>query len=86
MLGLIKTPTFGQLLSTLSAKETVIISLKLGLVDGKYFKTETIAQFLGITESEIREITRKVLLVYKENINAFLDSMIDTAIEMDMKR
>lgn len=86
MLGLIKTPTFGQLLSTLSAKEAVIISLKLGLVDGKYFKTETIAQFLGITESEIREITRKVLLVYKENINAFLDSMIDTAIEMDMKR
>lgn len=77
ILELLKTPTFSQMMSVLTVKESIIISLKLGYVDGKYFSTQSIAQFLEIDEDEVREITKKVLLVYKENINTFLDNIIE---------
>ena len=64
------------MISVLSFKEAIIISLKLGYVDEKYFSTESIASFLQIEEEEVREIIKKVLLVYKENINDFLDTII----------
>ena len=76
MLELLRTPTFTEMMSILTAKESIIISLKLGYVDGKYFSTESIAQFLGIEEKEVIEATKKVLLLYKENINSFLDNII----------
>ena len=76
MLELLRTPTFTEMMSILTAKESIIISLKLGYVDGKYFSTESIAQFLGIEETEVIEATKKVLLLYKENINSFLDNII----------
>lgn len=84
MLELLRTPTFIQMMGVLTVKESIIISLKLGYVDGKYFSTESIAQFLGIEEIEVIETTKKVLLLYKENINNFLDSLIKVA--TDKKR
>ena len=77
MLELLRTPTFTQMMSMLNAKEAVIISLRLGYVDGKYFSTESIARFLGIEEEEVIETTKKVLLLYKESINGFLDKAIE---------
>ena len=77
ILELLRTPSFGEMLSTLSVKEAIIISLKLGYVDGKYFSTESIANFLAIEENEVIETTKKVLLLYKDNINQFIDTAID---------
>ena len=79
MLELLRTPTFSQMMNVLTVKEAIIISLKLGYVDGKYFSTSSIAKFLGIEETEVIEITKKVLLLYKENINSFLESAIEIA-------
>lgn len=76
ILELLRTPSFEQLMSILSPKEAIIISLKLGYVDGKYFSTEAISNFLGIEKEEIIEITKKILLVYKEQINSFIDTAI----------
>ena len=81
VLELLRTPTFNQMMSVLSVKESVIISLKLGYVDGKYFSTESIAQFLGIEAQEVIDTTRKVLLLYKENINQFIDNAIEIVTE-----
>ena len=85
ILELLRTPTFTQMMSVLTAKESIIISLKLGYVDGKYFSTESIAQFLGIEEMEVIETTKKVLLLYKENIKSFLDSIIEVATDTNDK-
>ena len=79
ILELLKTPSFEQMMSTLSVKEAVIISLKLGYIDGKYFSTDSISKFLEIEPSEVLETTKKVLLVYKDNINCFLDKAIAIA-------
>ena len=77
LLELLRTPFFSQMINVLSVKEFVIISLKLGYIDGKYFTTESIANFLEIEQDEVRETTKKALLLYKENINQFIDNVIE---------
>ena len=79
MLDLLRTPTFIQMMGTLTAKEAVIISLRLGYIDGKYFSTKSIANFLGMEEQEVIECSKKVLLLYKDNLNSFLDEIINLA-------
>lgn len=79
ILELIRTSSFGEMLKSLTIKEAVIICLKLGCIDGKYFTIESIAGFLGIETSEVIETTKKVLLAYKENINQFIDKTIEVA-------
>ena len=83
ILELLKTPTFAQMVESLSTKEAVIISLRLGYIDGKYFSAESIAAFLGIEEQEVIEITKKVLLLYKDNLNNMLDNIIKVATNKD---
>ena len=86
MLEMLKTPTFNQMLSILSVKEAIIVSLRFGCVDGKYFDTKAIANFLDISEDEVRDITMKALLLYKENINNFIDKAIDIVSDNTLKR
>lgn len=81
VLELLRTPTFNQMMSVLTVKESVIISLKLGYIDGKYFSADSIAQFLGIEAQEVIDTTRKVLLLYKDNINQFIDDAIEMVTE-----
>ena len=59
---------------------------KIGYVDGKYFSTDTIAQFLGIDEEEIIQTTKKVLLVYKESIDNYIEKAISFAAEIGKTR
>lgn len=76
ILELIKTPTFGDLMTNLNPKAAVIISLRLGYIDNKYFSSESIANFLGIEESEVIETTKEILNLYKNQVNSFLDKAI----------
>jgi hypothetical protein len=84
LLELMRTPTYNELTSSFSAKDAIIIGLKLGYVDGKYFSTEAIANFLGESEDTVRESTQKVLLAYKDHLMSTLDSVIEVA--TDKKR
>lgn len=81
LLELLKTSTFNDMLKVLTPKEAVIICLRLGYIDNKYFTSESIANFLGIDTLEVTETTKKVLLLYRDNIN----KIIDTAIENTTK-
>ena len=78
MCELLKTPTFEQLLQSYTITEAVIISLKLGYVNGRYFQTDEVSKFLGIEEQEITRITKEALLKCKENLNSLLDDMISS--------
>jgi hypothetical protein len=77
ILSVLKTPSFTQMLNVLSVKEAIIIALRLGYVDNKYFSTKSIADFLGIEEKEVIETVKKVLLLYKDGINEFIDKVIN---------
>ena len=85
VLKLLRTSTFTEMMNVLSVKEAIIISLKLGYVDEKYFSTAAIAQFLDIEEEEVIDVTKKVLLLYKEKINDFLNNVIEIATDKDKK-
>lgn len=79
MLKILKTSTFTEMMSKLSVKEAVIISLRLGYIDNKYFSTDAIAQFLDIDKLEVIETIKRILILYRENINEFIDGLINDA-------
>ena len=81
VLQLLKTPTFLEMLDILSPKEIVVLMLRLGYVDNKYFSAKSISEFLGIELDEVFEITKKSLELYKNKVNSYLDSAIDFANE-----
>ena len=83
-LELLKTPTFNDMLSILTPKEAIIIMLKLGYVDNKYFSTDRIAEFLEIEPSEVSETTKKVILLLKERINDYIDLAINEVSKGDI--
>ncbi len=56
----------------------VILALKLGYVDGKYFSSSSIANFLGVDVSEVDAIVKKTLVEYKEVLNGMIDKAIET--------
>lgn len=65
--------------------ECVILALKLGYIDGKYFSLSSIANFLGIDKSEVDGVIRKNLLEYKVALNAMIDSAITDEKNFDSK-
>lgn len=77
LLELFRSPSYNELTNTFTPKEAIIIGLKLGYVDNKYFSTEAIANFLGMTVEEVNECSKKVLEAYKEHIIGLMDSVID---------
>lgn len=81
MLELLRSPKFSKMLNKYSAKEKMIISLKLGYIDGKCFSTEAISKFLEIPEKEIISLTHKVLLEYQKMINSIFQGTIKMVTE-----
>ena len=79
MLELLKTPTFKDMMEKLSTKDAIIISLRLGYVDGKYFSPESIANFLEISIDEVNETIKNTLLLYRDSFNSFIDNVIGVA-------
>lgn len=77
IMELLKTSNFGQMLNVLTPKEAIIVCLRLGYIDGKYFSSDSIAEFLGIELSEVIESTKKALLLYKNCINEFIDKAVE---------
>ena len=80
-LEFLKATLFKQMKNVLTDKEAIIISLKLGYIDGKYFSNDSIANFLGIEKQEVINTTKKILLLYKNNINQLTNNVIEIATE-----
>ena len=76
ILETLKTPLFTQIMQTLTVKETVIVALKSGCIDNKYFSNEAISEFLGIEQQEIIDATKKALLLYKDQFIQFIDTAV----------
>lgn len=68
ILELFKTPSFTKLMAMYSPKEAMIVSLKLGYIDGKYFSTSAISKFLGIEPQEVIDTTKKYYLYTEKKL------------------
>jgi RNA polymerase primary sigma factor len=77
ILGIFNTPEFIKMTKNKPLLECLILSLKLGYIDGKYFSTATIANFLDMDISAVDSIIKNALIDYKK----VLSQMIDDAIE-----
>ena len=77
ILNLLKTPMFNRMLENLTPKEAIIISLKMGYIDSKYFTNESISNFLNISLEEVESIILRVMMLYKNNVNDSLDKLIE---------
>ena len=69
---------FIELTKELPMKDSIIISLKLGYVDGKQFTTSAISSFFNITEQEVIDATRSGLELFKSKFNEIVDQSIVT--------
>lgn len=79
MIKLFKTSNFKQMISNIGSKESIIISLRMGYIDGKYFSVDAIAEFLDIERDEVSKIIKEVLLNYKESVIKSIDHAIEVA-------
>lgn len=79
MIKLFKTSNFKQMISNIGSKESIIISLRMGYIDGKYFSVDAIAEFLDIERDEVSKIIKEVLLNYKESVIKSIDYAIEVA-------
>ena len=73
----LKSLTLKEMMSNMSPKEAVIVCLKFGYIDDKYFTDDAIKDFLGVESKDIREATMKVLLSYKDQITSLVDDIIE---------
>ena len=69
---------FIELTKELPMKDSIIMSLKLGYVDGKQFTTSAISSFFNITEQEVIDATRSGLELFKSKFNEIVDQSIVT--------
>ena len=56
---------------------SLVMSLKLGCIEGKCFSNSDISEILGIESQEVIDITKKALLACKREISQFVDSTIE---------
>ena len=59
---------FGEMLDSLSVREAVLVVLKTGLVNDKYYSNEDLCSLLGIDEYQLNDLIKKVLIVYRNKL------------------
>jgi len=74
--SLLKTPLFMQLLDRLNDKERVMVTLRFANIDNREITSLETAKILGITEEEVINTTRNLLLAYKNIVNELVDGAI----------
>ena len=77
IIDMIKSPSFGSLVASLGNEDAMIASLTLGLFEGKYFSTESVANFLGVSQDRVIDSTKNALYSYKEKFLGFIDKAIE---------
>ena len=77
LLEFIKSPSFQEIIQTLTPKQAIIFMLKAGYIDNKYFSTSSIAAFLELREEEVEEEFKNTLIIYHKKLNDILDKAIE---------
>ncbi len=76
----LKAPSFKELMSDMSAKEAIIISLRYGDTFGylgRNYSIEEISRILEIDSEEVIRTCRKVLFYFKDELDLFLNTLLN---------
>lgn len=74
LLELFKTQIFSWIFNKLSYNEIFVISLRYG---SKHLSLSNISEIIDIEVKEVRNILKKVLVMYKDKMNSFIDEIIE---------
>ena len=66
ILDLLSKPSFLEMTKILTARESVIVSLRLGYIDEKRFSVKQISEIFNISEIEVKETVKNSLPLYKK--------------------
>ena len=78
ILNILKHPLFRETLeNSLTYEELALFQLQVEYAEKKNLSVENLASFLQIKEEKIWNTNRKALLLCKEKVNTYLDSMIE---------
>lgn len=71
-------PNLDNILQNIPYQEAFIVSLKLGLLPNKkIYTTDEISNFLNMDKEDIRKIVIETLILYKQQLNNYIDGMIE---------
>lgn len=77
ILEIFNNSEFIEMTKNKSLIECLILTLKLGYIDGKYFSSTAIANFLDIEVEFVNKITKNTMLEYKEKLNQMIDQALE---------
>lgn len=67
---------FSQIKDKLPKYEMIVLILKLGFIDNKYFSNNAIAAFLGLTETSVSQLISNILSDYHDEVISIIDTRI----------
>ncbi len=75
---LLKMPRFTNLLINHSLKESILFMILIvSYLEGKYFTSSEIAEFLDISQEEIKNCLENVMAMFKDSINEHFSKILD---------
>lgn len=77
ILEIFNLPEFIELTRVMPYKDSIIIALRLGYVDGKCFSVASIANFFGFAPEEVLEVSKNGIGVLKNRLNEMIDEEIE---------
>lgn len=77
LISLLKRDDIVEVMDGLNIDEKIILSLRLGFVDGKHFSVKAISEFLGIPGCSVASISKDAILNHSNKINKILDKAVE---------
>lgn len=83
LIQILKKPDVIGVMTGLSMKEKIIVSLRLGYVDGKHFSVDAISEFLGLSNHDILKTSVEFMTKHSDKVDSILNKAMDFAFDSD---
>ena len=83
LIQILKKPDVIGVMTGLSMKEKIIVSLRLGYVDGKHFSVDAISDFLGLSNHDILKTSVEFMTKHFDKVDSILNKAMDFAFDSD---
>ena len=83
LIQILKKPDVIGVMTGLSMKEKIIVSLRLGYVDGKHFSVDAISDFLGLSNHDILKTSVEFMTKHSDKVDSILNKAMDFAFDSD---
>lgn len=84
LIQILKKPDVIGVMTGLSMKEKIIVSLRLGYVDGKHFSVDAISDFLGLSNHDILKTSVEFMTKHSDKVDSILNKAMDFAFDSDI--